>query len=346
MLVVLAFIYLSEHTKYKTAFLAFSFLVCVSFYIIRFDVAPDYATYVRAFKSYSGGVGILWNSDYILWAVLSKIFSWTDRGYIFIFGIYGIITQVFLYYTLKHYNVLFGGFFLFYTLGFFFHSLDAVRQFAAISIFLYSIRYIEKRSFFHFFLISIISFFLFHHSTIVTVLLYPLYRRTNMSKLSIAIPILSVLMLSNFMHLFDAIWNKLYLCLFFIYPRYIESQFSISGGLINTGLGHLFLSIVGIFCVLITPSRFFIIRNMCFLGTILHIIASGNLLIERISLFYFIFACIALPTALRMKSLLIKIIVAVFCAIYWCKNVGRSNFEFKTIFSNEFAIEYFEPRNE
>lgn len=344
-LIVLAFTYLSEHTKYKTAFLAFSFLVCVSFYIIRFDVGPDYIGYVRAFKTYADGGEILWDSDYTLWGILSKIFSWTDRGYIFVFGIYGVITQVFLFYTLKHRGVLFGGLFLFYTLGFFFHSLDQVRQFAAISIFLYSIRYIEKHSFFNFFLISIILFFV-HHSVIICMLLYPLYNRTRLSKYYIAIPVFSFLLILYFHQVFNSLWNKLYYMAAFVYPNYIDSIYSTTAGDYKTGLGHLFISTIGIFCVLLTPQKYYIMRNMVFIGTILHIVAAGNLPLERLSLYYSIFVCITLPTVLRIKSLLIKVIVAMFCVIYWCKNVGRSNFEFKTIFSNEFAIEYFEPRND
>lgn len=341
---VLALVYGTKNKKHGNVFLALPFLVSVAYYFIRFDVGPDYHNYCLAFYEYASGGKIEFSSDYILWGILSKIFSWTDRGYLFVFGIFGLVTQAFLFHTLKQRGVLFGGLFLFYTLGFFFHSLDAIRQMVAVTMFVYSIRHVENRSFSSFFRMNIMSFLLFHHSVVFPLLLYPLYNSTWLSKHYIAVPLFLSLLILQHLQVFNLIWESLYVLGGVMYGKYEGSSYLFAGSF-NTGLGHSFLSVIAFCSVLITPQRYHVMRNMVFMGLVLHMIAAGNLNMERVALYFLMVMCVLLPDILKKKTLMIRVVVAILCLIYWSANVQRAYFDFKTIFSDDFAIQHFEPRD-
>lgn len=163
-----------ETTKFplqKKTWLILSFLLVVSFCALRFYVGNDYANYVTGFygiKQFYGANVYFWEPAYF---ILNRIFLNCYAGYIYVFASATLISFIFLFKTLNYYNVLKWGVFFTFTLGLLIFLNNGIRQGVALSIFLYSIRFIENKKFGKY-LICILLAASFHFSALILIGVY------------------------------------------------------------------------------------------------------------------------------------------------------------------------------
>lgn len=149
------------------------FLVCA----LRFDVGWDYVSYYdlieRNIKFYDAQLSIIEPMNRWLIAI-SQYLGFTQ--------LYFIVTSFIIcfsfYRTFKNHSSDFAvSTLLFLSLPiFFFNSLSIIRQFVAVAIMMYSLRFIQSRDLFRFSIIVVVAI-LFHKSAIVAIPLYFLYER-------------------------------------------------------------------------------------------------------------------------------------------------------------------------
>lgn len=133
------------NSKNKVLFIL-SLLVVSLVSVLRYDVGWDYNGIVEYYDIVAGNdYSIFFKEPFLFF--LCKIFENPANGYIFVFAVYSLLTLLFLYKTLEYYNILNEGLFIFIALGYMFITFDQIRQGLAISIFLYSFRFIERKNF-------------------------------------------------------------------------------------------------------------------------------------------------------------------------------------------------------
>ncbi|HAW9436537.1 TPA: EpsG family protein, partial [Escherichia coli] len=76
---------------------------------------------------------------------LSTLFSSLDRGYVLVFAVYSFLTLFFVFKVILERKIFLWGIIVFCFVGFYLDSLDRIRQVLAVAIFLYSIKFIEKK---------------------------------------------------------------------------------------------------------------------------------------------------------------------------------------------------------
>lgn len=339
--------YLYEHTKsicYKNI-IAYTFLLfLVGFVSLRFDVGPDYYYYVLQFK-YAVSKFYHPSPDYIFFNLLSDIFAFHTRGYIGIFSIYFLITFFLILTTLQKKNLLLYGIFIFFTFGFFFGSLDRIRQYLAMSIFIFAYDDILKNNF-KSYLLKILFAFFFHLSAII---LLPLY---FLSKIKINKTIFLLWYLILMYGFFTQYWNYLVSIFYKNVPYYNEIYYDskyLEAESFNSGMG-----LIGKTLIIMTILLYSNIENkyktILFIGLNFMIIGAGNLNIVRISEYLLSIVIIAFPLFMQEKSnsifkKILKLLIVASLMILYIKDIDREHYDFKTIFSKEFIFEKFESRN-
>lgn len=319
----------------------FFFIIAVS---IRFDIGPDYYNYVVQFE-YALSKFYHSSSDYIFFNYLSDLFSFHSRGYLGVFFIYFSLTFFLIMQNLKNKKILFYGIFIFFTFGFFFGSLDRIRQYLAISVFLLAFDDILKNNFKAYFLKIIIASF-FHLSALLLLLLYFLVK-IKINK--IIIVICYIILLYGW---FTDLWMNLLPKIYTIVPYYNEIYYDpkyFEVEKFNSGLGLIGKSII-VMIILLCSSIHNKYKMTLFIGLSIFLIGAGNLNITRISDYFLSVLILSFPLFMLEKnsSLLIsivKIFLIISLLILYMKDINRVHYDIKTIFSREFNYEKFEPRN-
>lgn len=140
------------------------------------NVGGDLGNYISAYK-YIGDSP--WNElfskrlepGYLLLNKILSFFSTHERLLLVVTSV--VVVVGFIIYIYRNSKIRWLGLFLFLGLGFYTTSLSMLRQFLAIVVILWSIRYVEKRAFVKF--LSTVSIaILFHYTAIVFLILYPI----------------------------------------------------------------------------------------------------------------------------------------------------------------------------
>lgn len=334
----------SRGVKYLSIGCAFLLLFLLS--ALRFDVGPDYETYVYIYKNIVvGSIDITY--DKYFFGGLSTLFSSLDRGYIFVFAVYSFLTLFFVFKVILERKIFLWGMIVFCFVGFYLDSFDRIRQVLAVVLFLYSIKFIEKRNPSKYFITIIVASF-FHLSAIMLIPVY-FYNRFRFKPLTLVIGLLAlvVLYLSGFTtQIQTIIYNNI--------PYYNEiygnSQFAHFQGGFGTGLGFIF-HIFLIICSICYVKDNYILRNLLFTAGLLLIIAPGNLNIMRFGQYFYISLIIALPTAIKniqssySYSFIYKALFFGLLFVFFQGQQSRNNYSYQSIFSDSFKTELFTPRS-
>lgn len=176
---VLLFARLSELDKFteslKQLFIIISFSISILFNGLRFDVGIDHSIYAAIFKFFSSGDTLaIIEPGYTFLNLLFSKFDY-PLGLSMVYFTCSFITFLFLYKHLIRNNILSVGLFLAYTLGFVFYANTQVRQFIAVAIFLWSIRFITDKQL-GYYLLAILGASMFHFSAIVLLPFYYINR--------------------------------------------------------------------------------------------------------------------------------------------------------------------------
>ena len=136
----------------------------------RYDVGTDYLyTYVPKFKEIANG-----QDSYFEWGffLLNKVIQLYTLDYFWLFLICAAITYIIVFDCIYRYlkDPAFG-IFLFVTTTSYFVSLNTTRQYIAIAVFLWAVRYIKRKEFWKY-AIAIVLGSLFHSSILIMLPLY------------------------------------------------------------------------------------------------------------------------------------------------------------------------------
>lgn len=345
------FAYLYSKTNNKLSsqvYLTISFLSIAIPAVIRYDIGPDYSVYVNLFKNISDNLIDSSAKEYSFY-LISKIFSFLERGYFIVIGFFFIASLFLLYYISEkkylHY-VLF--FFMTLPIGYFTFD-DQIRQVVSIMIFIYSIRHIEERNLKKY-IILIIFAMLFHLSALVLFPVYYLARVSFSVRTSIVIIILFLTVyITGYSHNFiELIYESTP-----FYNEYADEEEFLGVAKLNTGFGVLLYTIVySISVVYKKRMNRPILSNILLMGIVLYLFSSGNLNIERVSKYFLTVSLFTLAMLFaggkKINFFIVKVGVLFFVLLLFEKTIildKGNNYPYKTIFSDEAEVEYLEPSN-
>ena len=126
---------------------AFAILIPILVCGLRYNVGTDYISYQQWFSYYLSHKLSLKN-DEIGFGVLIKVIQLVTLNPQFLFLIVAIIINILIMIFIRKHTEFFElGYFLFIALYFYYSSFNILRQWIAIAIFLYAIRYIYNKNF-------------------------------------------------------------------------------------------------------------------------------------------------------------------------------------------------------
>ena len=215
----------------------------------RFDVGVDWAAYKAYFEELSlyKNISLLDERMEIGYVSLNAFVDFIGGNYTLLFAVTALISW---YFILKSFptKLLPLTFFFIFCDGYFFWSMNGVRQFMAIAIFAYAIKYILKENFKNY-LICIVFAALFHKSVLLLIPLYFVpYHKLYHQKFWIIAFIMSFLfsrsplILNTFQHIFASFSE--YVPIMAGYTNYFDSQNYQAGHMDGTGLGYIFRIII------------------------------------------------------------------------------------------------------
>lgn len=261
---------------------------------IRYEVGTDfsfYYTYINVVKSID-----IKNNEYGMWLLGSFINSFTNNGQVFIL-ITSLIIIFFLFKTIEKNStypeisilLLFG-------LGFYFTSLNILRQYIALSIVFYSLKYLFDKKYWRYsFLILLAT--MFHYSAIIA---FGLIIVTKIQKQSIVNRILTILAFVCFL----AFYNKI--LLFLIpsqYSGYEDSEF------LNKGANFIFFILYLVITIILHIFRKQLVQLnekneyylfLILIGTGISLLGTQSLIIQRLASYFTISAIIILPDLIKI----------------------------------------------
>ncbi|MDE6917406.1 MAG: EpsG family protein [Lachnospiraceae bacterium] len=147
------------------------FTILFALMALRFDVGNDYRQYTEtAHEAYVGG-----------YVVTEAGFNWTVRllygiaggeFYELVFAAFAFVTLLFFFQAFARQSVRFAqSFFLFMTLGLYFHTFNTVRYYLALSVALFSMKYVLEKDYLKF-VFWILTAALFHKSVLLVLPVY------------------------------------------------------------------------------------------------------------------------------------------------------------------------------
>lgn len=338
----------SANTSSSNIFLVLSFLsICIPA-VIRYDVGPDYSVYLEMFKNYRCHIIDSDAKEYSLY-LINRMFFFLERGYIGVIGVFFTVSLAILYRITNkshlHYSVFF---FMVLPVGYFTFD-DQIRQVLAIVIFMYSVRFIERKNL-RKYLICIGLATFFHYSAIV---LFPIYylARINFSTRTSIIIIISFSFLfvsGTSQHIIKEIYQNMP-----FYSEYANKKQYLGIASLNTGLGVLiYVLVYSISIVYKSQINRPVLTNILLIGIVLYLFSSGNLNIERISKYFLAISLYTMAILFSGKKktnfFIIKTVILFLLLILFEKTIifnKASDYPYRTIFSKEAEKEYLAPKN-
>jgi len=259
----------------------------------RDGLGVDYNTYKYIYN----------NLDYAItmekgYYVLNYFFNKLGFPVYIIFLISISITLIFVFHTISKYSkIWFVSFFIFFTNpGLYFENFSGVRQFIAISIFFFSIKYIIERNIFKYFFMIFIGV-LFHKSILFMIPFYFLLN-INYSK----IQIITLILLSVILNKLDIIMVIFDLTKSLLPDRYlVYANYAVNSEVVfNSGLT--FIINLGIF-ILIVLNKDKFKTNEIFLRAYMYYFVIFSIfqkyfVFSRVSWYFEIFSIIVIPNVI------------------------------------------------
>lgn len=209
-----------------------------------------------------------------------------------------------------------------------FWSMNGVRQFTAMSIWLVAIRFINNKNFIKYFIVIFFAS-LFHRSVLLLLPLYFIpYFRINKKKLWIGLFLYSLIIGSSneFINFIELIINYIgqKFVIIELYIRYVESGRFVSEDT-NLGLGFVFIILVNLFIILISGGvikkypQTLVYFILFFIGAILFNLSYNIQLLGRINNYFLIIRSIVLAISVYhfWKISKYRIFVVGFCFLYF-----------------------------
>lgn len=198
-IISLLFAYLAEKNKMKKIFNVYKILSIIPFVVvsaIRFDVGTDYMyRYAPDFEMIRLG-GQVKNLE-IGFKIIIHICIFIFNNYESLFAITTLITiPIIMNIIFKYSKKITLSIFLFFAGCYFFHSLNALRQYIAISIMLLAYKNILDNSYKKFIILFLLAFFI-HYTSIVCIIAIFLRKKIITTPIVVAILVSIILVLAN-----------------------------------------------------------------------------------------------------------------------------------------------------
>ena len=237
-------------------FVAFSFVFVFVVAAFRFDVGVDFKSYVRIFDALASSSESYGHTE-PGFNFLVFFLDYFGFGYQSIFFVFAFFTSYFFYKYIKYFsvNVPFSIFVYVSFPIFYLATFNQIRQFLAVAMFAYSLRFVVENRFLKFFTFIVLAGF-FHKSAFVIILVYPfLMLKPSLASYSFVFLIyLFVLGFSEFF-LFDVLGFT---------RRYLEP-----GSQGNIFLFFAFFFVFFIVCCFVKDKRYNVFVNLVFFAVII-----------------------------------------------------------------------------
>lgn len=275
----------------------FILILLITIVGFRYNVGVDWPAYKNYFEDFNKNLSYGYQGMEAGYYFINYLVSYIGGGYVIVFSIAAALSWFFILKSVPSKLLPLIIFFIFCD-GYFFWSMNGVRQFIAVAIFAFSIKYIIRKELFNFFIFIALAT-LFHQSAILLLPLYflPYHLLYNRKWWMIAF-IVSFLfsgtsfILSGLPTIFKAISSIIP----FLegYNHYFETKYYIGKQLPGTGLGYFFRIIISfLFLFFSKPmlekypnSRIYFI--LFFIGIIIYNLFFTLQIVERFTI-YFLF---------------------------------------------------------
>ncbi len=343
-------LYISDRYKENKIIRIGAFILAgLSFFVVsafRYDVGKDYISrYANDYIKLGKGIHV--ENLELGYKLLVRICLFFSKDYAIIFVVTSAIIIGLTFYTIykeSHYPAISVA--IYFLTGFFFHSLNLMREYIAISIVLFSYRYLVDKKYICYAILTIIAF-LFHSSSIVMIVAIFLCDREvfNLKR---------TLIISVVLFIFGKyLWQYIgtYIINYTRFSTYIGSQFDVSflrkfdiifNLVLYLAIYYLYKNSKEIG----RKDRFFVNMQAC--SVFFMIAATAMYLFFRISFYFGIFCIISIPYFLnkadlsrKKKIIILSIIMLVLTTNIVRRNVFGNTDEvspYKTIFTVEDRI--------
>lgn len=319
-------------------------LSALSFFVIaaiRYDVGTDYLfRYAPDYINMGQGIDVT-NLE-IGYKLIVQICLLVTKDYVILFAVTSAIIIGLTFYTIfkeSPYPAL--SVIIYFLTGFFFHSLNLMRQYLAISVLLFSYKYlVDKR--YLIYIASVIIAFLLHSISIVIVLAIVLCDKEVFDlKRTIIVSILLLLFGKFVWHfIVEIIVNHTRFAVY-IGSEFDKTQLRVSDIIVNTVLYLIIYYLYKNTKKVGRKEKFFLNMQACSLFFM--ILASTMYLLFRLSFYFGIFNIISIPYFLKKSELDAKrkIAVLIILMITLLGNITKTNIKgnadevrpYKTIFT-------------
>lgn len=314
--------------KYNPIFEKIGLFLVIALSIFRFDIGNDYENYYDSISfstTYLRGkdIGSILELIVLLGVepfleLLCFLFKDFQHPPLYVIGTYAFLTILIWYRLLRKIDGVFWGFFLIFTFSILFISYDQIRQALAASIFLCSYKYIELRDWKRYLYIVLLASCV-HYSVLLVSPAYFILRWNPQIKLYILVILIFYVgfLLGTWIQFRESLFS-----LVSLYAEYAENERQLSNPTFGSGLGLLFQVLVYVYLMVKLATKYPILSNSLFIGSILVLFASGNLNINRVA-YYFSFATImAFPLYMKSETQKVKVVaLSLLMTVYCVRNL-------------------------
>lgn len=359
-----------KHGKIDKQRINFALAIMLLLTVCRWDIGNDYANYAKHVQELARDVynhGLFGAYNYndghteITYIFLSWLFAKFPGSYLWVIGTLGIISQVFIFLSLKRVNGYYWGYFALFMTELIFLSWDAIRQGAAIAIVLYSIGFIKEGNYVKY-VLSILAASLFHTSAIV-LLPFILLRWVKIHDfiLVAAIMVMTVLMWTGFLTNSMAEVTA-YFTLFEHYAGYADTMATLA--VAESTMYKLRLVLYALFwsgTILLLPKEEMIYKIYITIGGCIFLFAMNSMSITRIAWYFLSAILVGLPLAMQelkkynkkgkvnIRKVAFASIMAAMVFLFSYDVIRDSNTHgcspYDSIFSGNYASQKFRPKS-
>lgn len=339
-------------------------IILMSVSVCRWDIGNDYANYARhaieLAKEVNMHGGVLGTYQYnegraeITYIFLSWLFGTFPGNYVWTIGTYAIITQMFIFLSLKRVNGYFWGFFALFITEFLFFSWDIVRQSAAITVILFAVEYIKQGHPMKWILCVIIAA-LFHTSAII---LFPVYFLRWIKVCDfVLVSLIIVVTILMWLGILTGVMSEItaYFALFEYYEGYADNVSTLN--VAESTFYKLRLVLYACFwsgIIILLPQKEKLYKIMITIGSCIFLFAMNSLTLLRISWYFLIVILVALPLVFQSKKMkgirraIFSGILGAMVLMFSIDIVRNSNVRgcvpFDSIFSETYSMQKFRPK--
>lgn len=186
----LLFLCIAGNISKNRLFLISAFFILIVFSGFRYNVGVDYPNYVQIYNREYG-----YGSQELGFNLLISILHSIGTTAQMLFLVMAFLMQFFVYKIIKKYDYnTWTSVLIYYSIStFYIASFNGARQYLAIAIALWALKFIEEKKKWRFLITILVTAFFWHKSVLIFILLYPVLDKKLSIKLKIIVLLLTIL---------------------------------------------------------------------------------------------------------------------------------------------------------